>query len=500
MIFKYPISNIKQDDSLRMEICEMLNPSRSLAMQWDEMAYAIAEYIDAFRDNLCVWIETDYIDKTYRDSFSAYFSTKYRPYEERCIRMSFTEEDVDYQKFLDSPSYARECLGKYLGFMVLRPICPGVVGRTVISPDALEEGDDLKICKCLVRTSFLGMKAFALGFPHSSQDREYSTCAETALWSLFAYFGNKYPEYTPIMPSQIHAVLESKTDVRHVPSEGLVSSDISAVLKRYGFGCKIYALESEGEEGYDAESLRRILSCYIESGIPCVVCVNLGNVGHGIVCIGHTSVDNSKIKDIPFSSFDYINEDNHNHFKRWLDVNHFFVFNDDNKSCYQTAAFDEPTPQYDYEGQYISHVIAPLYSKIYLDAPNAIDVSEWYCSAMNLSENVMLKTYLASGNTFKDFIIKDCDIEPRLKDLVIQHIGFPKFIWVTEISDEDSVEKNIVDGWVIVDATQPINESNPYPLLRVYKKDFGFISENGSEFHEFSLTLQFNTHPFSNLK
>lgn len=48
--------------------------------------------------------------------------------------------------------------------------------------------------KCV--TTCLGLKFYVKAFSSSSQDTETISCAETTVWALMEYYGNKYAEYS----------------------------------------------------------------------------------------------------------------------------------------------------------------------------------------------------------------------------------------------------------------------------------------------------------------
>src|SRR5690606_28961595 len=125
-----------------------------------------------------------------------------------------------------------------------------------------------------------GVKLDVDGFPHSSQDGETIKCAETTIWTLMEYFGNKYPEYKPSLPAKIHHALERFSYQRQLPSNGLTMDQISFALKEFGFGTRVYS--------YDAyrESLHEIVDSYVESGIPVILGLQSGSIGHVIIAIG----------------------------------------------------------------------------------------------------------------------------------------------------------------------------------------------------------------------
>lgn len=87
------------------------------------------------------------------------------------------------------------------------------------------------ICKASIPSTCMGIKMRVSGFPHSSQDGEMMSCAETTVWSILEYFGNKYSEYRPVMPSDILAALKPFAYERQLPSGGLSFEQISSALK-----------------------------------------------------------------------------------------------------------------------------------------------------------------------------------------------------------------------------------------------------------------------------
>ena len=58
------------------------------------------------------------------------------------------------------------------------------------------------------------------------------------------YFGEKYSNYKPVLPSIIINQLTSVSYERQIPSNGLNVDKISYALKEFGCGTRIYALDS----------------------------------------------------------------------------------------------------------------------------------------------------------------------------------------------------------------------------------------------------------------
>ena len=108
-------------------------------------AYArILQFLLPFKEDLTVIAETDYIDKTYRDLYYHFYSTKLRHFEKNCVRLSFCTNVID-----ETITYSAEDIQRikdnYLGFVVLRPLGTSCIGRNVISPDAIKSIGSPKI-------------------------------------------------------------------------------------------------------------------------------------------------------------------------------------------------------------------------------------------------------------------------------------------------------------------------------------------------------------------
>lgn len=456
-------------------------------------------YIQNIKDNIVVVIEDNYIDKVYRNIFSNYLSTKLNAYEQRCLRISFFKQDFDLSEILDNPSFPEIIIENYLGFMIIRPIVPGLVGRTAISPEALAYGDDINVLRAPIRTSFLGIKLVVEAFPLSSQDSEYATCAETSIWAVMEYFGNKYPEYTPILPSFIHKELDRNSYQRHIPSSGLVYTDISLVLQSFGFGCKIYCLETPEFPGYDKDELHRIFSSYVDSGVPMIAAIGMdSSEGHAIVCVGKEKTDRNLIETCKVYTTPFDNK----RIRIWADVKMNFIFNDDNSNCYVCADYDCPTPQYKDEKPYISSIIVPLYRKVYLDAPRALELSIALLDEepFFFKEEMAIRTFLASGRTYLDYLMRDPILDVSTKAAIIDFVSFPKFIWITEISSLDDFKQHKVEGLLILDATEPMEYTVGYPLLACFDDKMHYFCPKTSMLKKYCLNLQFKSISFENYK
>ncbi|MNU18950.1 hypothetical protein D3C71_71600 [compost metagenome] len=445
---------------------------------------------DNFKDETYILAETEYVDKVYRDSYYHYYSSKLPNYKRNCIRLSFFEGKISDTDFRDKNKY-KKLQQKYRGFIVLRPTDPFIIGRSVISP-LLLKNNNFTACVSKFHTTVYGLKFTVKGFPHSSQDTETISCAETSLWAIMEYFSNKYSDYQPLLPSKITNTLRQMSSERQIPSKGLSISEMSYALKEFGFGARIY---SKREYGKDFEGL---LSCYVESGIPIIVTVDdEENIAHALLAIGHTKVENSKIDAMwphKNSSIEHILQSKNIKIYDFDTINKDFIFIDDNQPSYQRASLNEPTIHYSAEWHKckITHFIVPLYTKIYLEAYEAKNyILEFLTTGPEpLIDNstVLLRTFLASSRSFKHEISKNETIQDDLKSLIIES-AMPKFIWITEISSKELMKNKMANGLIILDATQKIIYSNKPLIIAAYQEKLILFDEKSGILQSNVLTL-----------
>lgn len=433
----------------------------------------IKRYIDKLKDNCYFLLESPYVDKVYRDSFYNYYSSKLNNYQRDCIRLSIFENKITPEHFRtpDHFDYLKNC---YRGFIIFRPTLPFIIGRSVISPSIIKENNFLT-CYANISTTANSLKFTVEGFPHSSQDTETISCAETTLWAIMEYFSIKYPEYSSVLPSKLNKVLSSTSSERLVPSRGLAVKQISYALKEFGFGTIIYSRDEY------KDNFENILSCYIESGIPLIIAIETPKhitnqyIGHAMLCIGHIQIEEYMIDALPeafikSSELSNIVKEKKIKIFDYDNIRKQFIFIDDNYPPYQKAFLNKPTEHYNgaiWPTCEITHFIVPLYTKIYLEAFQA----KTFVKSLLLKgpvpipndSEIILRTYLCSSRSFKDCLIKNDTFNSDLKEIILE-LPMPKFIWITEISDKATIKQKKATGIIIIDATEP-NTNDYKPLI-----------------------------------
>lgn len=476
--FLVPINSPELEDILAQIVSEDFGISTESAKFL--ISKRVLQHLARLKDDTKLVIERNYVDKVYRDSYYTYYASKRTHYGKDAIKISFFSDEneqitLDWFRNNSKVSFLEEC---YRGFIVLRPTPPYIVGRSAIAPNLLKI-NSFKTCLVNIPSTAMGLKVSVQAFPFSSQDTETISCAETMIWALMEYYGNKYPEYSPVLPSKILNILKQNIVERQLPSSGLSVESMSYLLKECGFGPKLYSRE---EFGSDFEEL---LSCYIESGIPIIIALDNAQaveektvnrlVGHAVLCIGHEKITEEKIKAITPQEFQ-LNESSHIlRIKDWDKIDKKFIFVDDNFPVYQLESLDTPANRYleipvedypdsdskaqadeEWKSCKISHFIVPLYKKIYLEAYVAKTfVKKLLCSKFfNFADKkeIYIRTFLCSARSYREYVMLN-DMNDKLKNIIINK-SFPKFVWVTEIFSNSSIQEGKANGLILLDATE----------------------------------------------
>ncbi len=439
-------------------------------------------YLNSLKEDIYVLVEYPYVDKVYRDSYYHYYSSKNQNYHRDCVRLSFFNKDIDKTFFRDAEKH-KEIRESYLGFVVLRPTFPQVIGRSVIAPSALKESN-FKSCITSVSTTANGLKLNVKGFPHASQNSETITCAETTIWCIMEYFGMRYPEYTPTLPSKISKILAAQSFERIWPSKGLTAQQISYALRELGFGVKVYSNAAYGKD------FLQLLRIYVESGIPVVVAIqNAQGIGHAQCVIGRAKYDGPEIDGL--STFeDFGNNVNVFDFET-MTLEH--VFMDDNHPPYRVSQLESPAGFYsqpEWADCVITNFVVPLYSKIYLDAGEARayakSILRRYINNLKILNDVdiVMKVFLASSRSYKDYLNSNATLDPVVKELLLRS-PMPKFVWISEISNKELLKEENVNGFLIIDATA--TKSHGLIAGLVGKT---YFTENLNEILQINISLQ----------
>lgn len=496
----------------------------------------LKEIINLFRLNesafVTLVIESDYVDRQYRDSYYSYFSQKYSDFERNCIRLAFFEGEWTYTDFMSDISKIREEF--FIGTIVLRPLNVGNIGHTLLNPHKLKIIGYVQTCE--FKLTICGRKFSIRAFPYLSQDNETMTCAETALYNLIQYYSEKYCEYRVLMPSEILKTLEASSYERVLPSHGVDDISMAKVLQAGHLHPRLYPCGNERGKDFD-----ELFYVYIESGIPFI----LGLPQHAVICIGHGSVDFKmeyhKLKDITMC--DILEKQNVYYISTARLVDEY-IFMDDNQAPYVVSTVDKLTVHY-YENSDLSidseeennesdfgddtlegqieyteeaiqnmkkcfdSLLVPLYRRIFLDASRAKSIfDEYFLKNPDFLEKIqnaycdntwgyvednplVWRMYLASSNSYRDFRCRFASNANIYQYYSSQ--SYPRFIWVLEIGTIATFAEKEARVEILLDATSSKNSDTWAILSVVYKKHLVFVPYVVSHLHE-KQNIQINTY------
>ncbi len=442
-------------------------------------------YFDNIKDDIQFIVEYPYVDKVYRDSFYLHFSAKHNTFDRNCIRISLFEPPISESYFRNKDKF-NELQNKFRGFVVLRPIFPKIFGRAVINPDCLKIRN-FEVCLANIDVLINGIKLSICGFPHSSQDGETIKCAETSIWCVMEYFGNKYPEYSTVLPSRIISTLKNLVYHRQTPSSGLTQVQISFALKEFGFGSKVY-MRPKTITNDNINDLKRTLTYYIESGIPVIAHVESANINHALVFIGQQEFPNSDI-EFPKSSNPNVLEVSDS-----ADLNRKFIVIDDNYPPYQQVDFETPLQHWkNGKNAVIKGMIVPLYKNIHLEAVQAMKYSKNIIEDSLIGfkylfyNKIFIRLLLTSSRSFKFIVNKSDTINEELKELFIKQT-MPKFVWLAEITTIEHLGKGKAIGMILIDATAYNYDFRESILGIVYPDCYIFRQEK--QFKKINMTVK----------
>lgn len=444
----------------------------------------LKSYIGNFRANLSVGIEFPYVDKLYRDCYYHYYSSKLKAYERDCIRLSFFSKEISLNDFY-SEQAVKDLQNNFLGFIVLRPTAPRMIGRNILRPNIFNKRLAYNLIITHGKAAVNGVKLTVEGFPHASQDGEMMVCAETTVWSILEYFSSKYPDYRSLLPSEINKILSSTSMQRQLPSKGLSALQVSFALKELGFGTRIL---SEGAETYKKEELFKIIQMYVESGIPVVAAVGNTEVKHVMNIVGRTEFKplraNKIVAALKLKSgaeiYDYYDQDAE------------YLVIDDNLPPYSEIHLDDPGCNYvrlnddRWKGCKIFGAIVPLHRKIYMEINKAQQAAFEVLKAIDGEEtlpSLFLRTFLTSSRSYKHYITQS-NLDMTVKTVLV-NIDMPKFVYVAELSTTDLLAKTEACGLILIDATEPKSSS-----ILGYLWDNKFKGYVNNTYNTYNVSLQ----------
>lgn len=250
----------------------------------------ILKYAREFLGCQSVLVEEKYIDRDYRDEFSHLYSKMFKRFDSYCQRLHFFKARISDENEVITKD--NNHLG-YSGYVVIRPIDVGKVGRTVLAAYRNNPTKDYPLCASDFESHLLGRKFNVCGTPFIQQDTMVMCCAHAAIWMAARYMHQEFgfPECLPYEISE-NASRYFTLSPRVLPTEGLFSSEIANALTNMGYSPTMHSKPKRAFFDTTKEYQRnlkrwdpaRFIYRYIESKIPVIALFP----GHAATIIGHT--------------------------------------------------------------------------------------------------------------------------------------------------------------------------------------------------------------------
>lgn len=412
-----------------------------------ELKHFLGEKCDMIR------IENPYSDKDYLSTYYIHYSKKYRDFDKKCYRIHI---------------YSHDC---YYGFITLRPTCHRKIGRSYIHPSLLLDKTSY-LMATNYKANILGNINEVLAFPWMHQEPDVACCAHVALWSILRYFGSKHSNYSDATMAEIVERIQYNYD-RKTPTRGLREEQISTLLIQFGFSTLIRSNYVNDE-----------IFTYIESGLPVIGIIPIDNdEAHAVCLIGHGPIEKSVNLDILKEKFSVkVKQGNCKEVDTDIVLSTKFldslIVNDDNYFPYRTVykkvmMLEKANKQYDpvYIVDDIKSFIIPLYEKMQITYNEVYNIVMNFLVSnrlSNLPSPKILRFFITSSNSFKKSL-NERGINSELRRILLK-VNMPKFIWCAEISSHENYLQGLVDGCIVIDATDSSEEDSPFIVIHDKKQ------------------------------
>lgn len=418
-------------------------------------------------------VENDYFNSESADSHSKLYARSFRNYDKRCTRIHFFTDKIDMNDFVkDSEGKIKD---KYLGYVVIRPAkskAPTTIGKTFIKPPDTSS-DDYYLCGGIAEVNVSGVPLEVISCPFIQQDQLVSACATASLWIMTQALSMKFggPTATTTKLTEL-ATARRLQGGRPFPSAGLDLEQMSWCLLNLGYSPVVFEV---GERIKKASVAKRIIYTYIESNIPVMVGVLIDGGKHAITVVGHGYKKNTKplkiLKDISYYPS-----------SEWVP---YFIIQDDQRGPYRYFKFDfdkyngypapilmSDTPDFKKvdAGSLFAIVVPHPSESIYTigndaetKAVSILNLAETaFEGLVNIPKDIVLRTYLASSNEFKNNLKFRSGMNPTLIALY-KGKTMPKYIWITEFSkvawrNDLNNRYDQIFGEILIDPTSCRNE------------------------------------------
>jgi len=220
-------------------------------------------------------LETEYVDRDYSAAYAALYGRSFRPPSRSTERIHF----FDRSTTLDELKGDRRVIG-YLGFVVIWPTNPQVIGRSVLVPP-VRRGD--RLIPLTTTVHLAGHELLVRGVPYATKDFGVSACATVATWLATEIMSQQFGlPRTSSSEVTLSATRHSHTFGRSLPQHyGLSVGEMSHALAEVGYSPFVYDLDN-----FHWRAAGTVYG-YVESGIPAILqCEMQDGSFHALLAVG----------------------------------------------------------------------------------------------------------------------------------------------------------------------------------------------------------------------
>lgn len=227
--------------------------------------------------------EPVYFDHDYLAEFAAFYCKSTRGYSNSCRRLHFfANPDLTRSEFeraaAEQDESDKRLESAYLGFAVIRPFEPPLLGRTVLAwypPDPSVEGHRVTTPSRKYTVHLAGIRLTVRGLAWQPQDRAVGACATVALWSMLhssAFDDHHAIPTTAAITEAAHK--NASLGSRVYPSSGLTTYQLFEAIKAQQLAPNVMEGDkkvSDGIQGFTPERFLATSAAFIRSGYPVLV-------------------------------------------------------------------------------------------------------------------------------------------------------------------------------------------------------------------------------------
>lgn len=392
--------------------------------------------------------ENDYVDNGYLDDYLNYYVGCHENYPKTCSRIHFFKGEFDYDKFeeviSDSDTSAKNALGEYLGFVVIKPIPMTFVGRTCLKAPTLHDDGKAKLITRKYSTNLFGLKLEVESLAFQEQDQVVSACTSASIWCLLHALQIR----TIKSPAQITlAATEQSKIINTFPNSGLNPIEIERALEY--FDLRYSTVSPKGATTQDFEQLSKYIKTYVDSSIPMILgaeCLKKNDNGHqyeeigkhAVTVIGYELNDNNELDKLivhddrqgPFSKLKFLPNYNlgENDARVMVHVNEGVT----DESCIydEVLVYTSLIIATDPRVRIGFNTISKTEEKLKALVQGHIDeISKKSESTDVKSVNVSTKVRLLKNTVYKEYV----KLSDSINKSNILTSNFPKYVWVIDL-------------------------------------------------------------------